>query len=211
MSASSGQVTQESTDPGFTIQLLEEWGRILEGETAEDLSLVQQIYEEQDEIKSICERKEAHFKDLIRTLSGGVEELKQQSSGMEAGKLNAKMTALVASKEQTQQQITSLKRNIEGLEKHTQLARTGGAQLLVDTRNVRTELETKVHTLESNLNLCTSVSHIIWDLDAPQGEIKGTSHMVQKKSVKTFSYPVAQSKVQIADKLWDLMWADQQQ
>jgi len=209
MSGSSGQVTQESSDPGYTTQLLEDWGRILEGETAEDLSLVQQIYEEQDEIKAICERKEAHFKELIRTLSGGVEELKQQTSGTEAGKLNAKLAALTGSKEQTQQHISSLKRDIAGVEKNTELARISGAQLLIDTRNAKAELETKVHALESNLKLCTSVSHIIWDLDASPGDIKGTSHMVQKKSVKTFSYAVgAQSQVQLADKLWDMMWAD---
>lgn len=212
MSISSAR-SHESTDPQRVIEDLSEWPSVLESETPNDLRLIQQTKMEQEQLMQVCENKEAQLKEIIRATNDEVETLKEQAKGPDEKNLQSKHSELLAFKEEVQERVASLKRDIEDMEKRKADASTLVAQRLIETQLEKTNLDKKVKVLESTLKLYTNVSQIVWDSDGKRDEIKGTVHLMKTKAVKPFVYAVpttAKARVELADKLWDLMWLDHQ-
>mmetsp|Transcript_27717 Transcript_27717/g.54585 ORF Transcript_27717/g.54585 Transcript_27717/m.54585 type:complete len:206 (-) Transcript_27717:305-922(-) len=190
--------------------LLDEWTRIFESESIDDVNMIQSIDQTHIEMLQLCKDKDKAMKTLIKDLT-------QKTSTIKAATQENREAALVARKEELEQlkanALAELKKMRETLtSSNTDLKELEEKcfALNKEKTDAEADLVNQLAPLRKTLQMMTNISHITWDYNA-ENQLKGAFHLVNKKRVKPFSVKVTPGhKVSAVNSMWDMLWEDQQ-
>lgn len=194
------------------ILLLDQMGRVLNEN--DDAELVARLLAARDDTKAVCARKEAAMKEIVRSLCGEVEKLKDETADPPERKWQEQQEALREQREGVERTIEEFEGVVGEEQRKLAEVAEGEAREEATFEEERARTVVQVPAIKSTLKLFKNTTNIVWDYEF-KDEVKGFVHMPHSKEVRAFHLTpqteVSSRKRQdVANFLWDLMWEDQE-
>lgn len=194
------------------LTLLEEWGRIFETETIDDVNIIHSITQCYKDIEKQCMTKENEMKTLIKEMTTKTDALKHRTEETSEEELLKKQKDLKDKKANASREIMNMKNALEQGQATLKSLEEKCYALNKEKNDAEADLVEQLAPLRKTLQVMTNISHITWNFDV-QNQYRGACHLINKKRVKPFTieFDDARSKVSIANSMWDMLWEDQEQ
>lgn len=172
-------------------------------EDEESLEKVAKINVDVDEERS---HQQESVKETLRALSKILAEKEEEEKASEADENSKRVESLLTEKSTTAQHIEKLEADVKVFEKNITEKEDEIKELKVKATEVKNNSEEVLPQTKYNFSLYTNVSHIRWDYESEDGQVKG--FVASLNDVKPFCLKKSEkSNYDIANYLWDLMEA----
>lgn len=172
-------------------------------EDEESLEMVAKIYGEVHEERSV--RRDS-VKETLLALSKILAEKEEEEKASKIDENSKGLESLQIEKSTTKQHIEKLEADVKVFEKNITEKEGEIKALKVKATEVKNNSEEVLPQTKYNFSLYSNVSHIRWDYECDEDQVKG--FVASLNDVKPFCLSKSEkSNYDIADYLWDLMEA----
>lgn len=174
--------------------------------SAEDEETLEKVAHVYDQVHEERLQEEDSVQETLRALSKILAVKEEEVKASTIDENSKRMESLQTEKNTTTQHIEKLEADVKVFEKNIIDKEDEIKELKINASKVKNNCEVVLAQTKYNFSLYTNVSHIRWDYESGEDQVKG--FVASLNDVKPFCLNKSEmSKYNVANYLWDLMEA----